>query len=57
MWIKRLWNASELARTLWLVESTNNIKIKITHKVVGDGSKEYLSLIMLSVMMCLEENV
>ena len=36
MWIKRPWNASDIARTLCIVESTNNIKIKITHKVVGD---------------------
>ena len=29
---------NELARTLFLAESTNNIKIKITHhRVIGDG--------------------
>ena len=43
-WIKGPWNASEFARTLCLFESTNNIKIKITHKVVGNGCKEYISL-------------
>ena len=44
MWIKRPWNASDIARTLCIVESTNNIKIKITHKVVGDGCNEHLFL-------------
>ena len=43
MWIKHPWNTSnvpysELARTLFPVESTNNIKTKITHpRVIGDG--------------------
>ena len=42
MWIKYPWNTSnfpyiELARTLFPVESTNDIKIEITqHRVVGD---------------------
>ena len=36
MWIKHPY--SELARTLFRVESTNNLKIKITqHRVLGDG--------------------
>ena len=43
MWIKHPWNIvhvpyKELTETLFPVESTNNIKIKITHRrVIGDG--------------------
>ena len=43
MWIKHPWNTShvlysELFRTLYPVECTNNIKTKITyHRVIGDG--------------------
>ena len=43
MWIKHPWNTShilysELVKTLFSVESTNNIKIKITQRrVIGDG--------------------
>ena len=42
MWIKHPWNIvhvpyKELTETLFPVESTNNIKIKITHRrVIGD---------------------
>ena len=47
MWIKDPWNTSELERTLFSVQSaTNNIQIKIIHRVVGDGCIwEGLSLI------------
>ena len=44
MWIKQFWNKGELVRTLFSVESTNNIKIKIgvvevtvRVRVTGDG--------------------
>ena len=41
-WIKLPWDtvifSNDLARTLFSVESTNNIKIKIApHRVIGDG--------------------
>ena len=44
MWIKKFWNTSKLARTLFPVESENDIKIKIGVTkfkvrvgIIGDG--------------------
>ena len=61
MSIKYSWNKnhipycySELARTLFPVQSTNNTKTKITdHKVIGDVCIwERISLMMLAESVC-----